>query len=56
MTARDGAAAELVALQDQIADLPHAPACPGGAGCWCPISDVHELIDDRLLMLDGGTP
>jgi hypothetical protein len=47
-------AAELTALREQVADLPHAPACQADALCWCPIADVLELVDDRLLMLDQG--
>lgn len=44
-------AAELEALREQVADLPHAPACQRDQLCWCPVADVLELIDDRLLML-----
>lgn len=54
MTAVDVAVAELVALREQVVDLPHAPACQGDGLCWCPIGDVVELVDDRLLMLEAG--
>ena len=41
------ATAELDRLREEIQDLPHAPACPGSRGCWCPLRDVVDLIDDR---------
>lgn len=46
---------ELTALREQVADLPHAPACQANTLCWCPIGDVLEMIDDRLLMLEQAT-
>ena len=26
-------------------EVPHAPACPGGAGCWCPVSAMLRLLE-----------
>jgi hypothetical protein len=46
---------ELAALREQVRDLPHAPACQRNQLCWCPLHDVLELIDDRLLMLESGS-
>ena len=43
----DALDAELQELADETAELPHAPACQGGAGCWCPIHDVLDLLQDR---------
>lgn len=32
-------------LRETVAELRHAPACPGDTGCWCPISQMLALWD-----------
>lgn len=32
-------------LRKRVGELPHAPACPGGAGCWCPVSAALRLLE-----------
>lgn len=32
-------------LRRKVEALPHAPACPGGKHCWCPIHQVLEMLN-----------
>lgn len=38
-------------LARDVEGVAHAPACPGGAGCWCPVGAVLRLAKGD----DGGT-
>lgn len=31
-------------LRARVEEVTHAPACPGGQGCWCPVSSVVALL------------
>ena len=34
-------------LQEKIAALTHSPACPGEAGCWCPVGAALALVKEE---------
>ena len=37
---------ETLRLIDRVKEIPHAPACPGDVGCWCPLGKVLDMLEE----------